>query len=229
LIALTRDADPHGPLDDDTRPLADLERLLDRWTDVLRAIITGTGIATLELDWLWATRRARKPLAEAFAGHPDYGRLTDADLDACIRRSSEPGNDRADRTRRSRAGACAAFRFDLEDLARGADPGAAALMSARSVFIGPAEPEGPYHRPKAPISPEAFAGFKDALTRLVALCAGAATDGPVERLRRDVLACGLNKSILRLLPAALAGRLEHELDALLASRGPGHGQPEEAS
>jgi hypothetical protein len=200
--------------------LADLERLLDRWADILRTVVAGTGVAAIEFDWLWATRRARKPLSEAFAEHPAYGHLADADLAGCIRKSSAPGDDGPERIRRSRAGACAAFRFNLEEVARRvrAGPGATKLAAARRVFLGPAEAEGPYHRPTLAIDNDANAGFREALQRSAKLSTGEPDDGVVERLWRGVIICGLNKSVLRLLSAAVAGQLDGEMDTLVAGR-----------
>lgn len=206
----------HAPDGGGAEVLADLERLLDRWSDILRAVVAGTGVAAIELDWLWATRHARKPLSDAFASHPAYGRLADADLDAAIARSSTPGAGAADRTRRSRAGACAAFRFNLEEIARRAD-GAGALVAARRVFLGPAEPDGPTHRPKLPINRDASAGFWEVLRRSAALSVNEPDDGPVERLWRAVVACGLNKAALRLLPASIVTLVEDDFDTEIAA------------
>jgi hypothetical protein len=210
--------------------LVDLRMLLERWVVILGDVIAGTGIPSIEFDWLWATRHARKPLSHAFLDDPAFGRLSDADLDACVRRSSAPGDSAAERTRRSRAGACAAFRFNLEEIARRAGPQAIALAAAKRVFIGPVEPRGPIHRPKVSVDADASAGFWEALRRSEALSAAAPEDGPVDRLWKGAFACGLNRSVLRLLPPGIAALLEGcDLDALLSRPGERRPEGEDAS
>lgn len=220
------DAVPRGRSVGAAEDLIGLRRLVDVWLVVLTSVVTGTGIAMIEFDWLWATRHARKPLSDALADDPDYGSLSDVELDACVRHSSAPGSSPAERTRRSRAGACAAFRFNLEHIARRASPEATDLAAARRVFIGPAERSAPYYHPKLPIDGAASAGFWEVLQRSDAMSANAPGDGLIDRLWKSVLACGVNKSVKRLLPTAIAALVEDDdLHTLLAQvRAGRHGQ-----
>jgi hypothetical protein len=200
---------------DATETLLDLKQLLERWSCVLRSLVVRTSVRAIELDWLWATCRARAALADALPEGSRYARLADVDFRRCVARSSAPGDLGADRIRRSRAGACAAFRFNLEELATRAGEMAITLAPARDVFVGPAGAESPHYPTQRTLGAGVLDGCKAALRRSKELSLPSPDDGHVEVLWREVFACGLNKSALRLLPKGVREDLERELDPMM--------------
>ncbi|HZF47693.1 MAG TPA: hypothetical protein VE093_03525 [Polyangiaceae bacterium] len=213
---------------DELSEVVDFQRLLSRWCEVLRSLVERTGILRIEFDWLWATRVARRPLAALPSLAGAYGPLADTDLERCIQASSVAGEDRSARIKRTRAGACAAFRFNLEELAsRAVAPTARGTLAvAREVFVGPAQKDPPY-RPKLPVDAPAFEGFREALRRGAETAQRAGKGDRVERLWAAVLGCGLQKEASRLLPRPMENQLRAEWGALVGAPAQDAGEGEE--
>jgi hypothetical protein len=190
--------------------LFDLGRMLERWQHVLKSLVERTGVPAIELDWLWATRQVRKQLPEALGETPEVSRLVAADLRTAIAASSSPGASRGDRTARTREGAAACIRFNIEELATRIAASEPALTTAREIFVGPADCKPPY-RPQAPVGEAAVDGFLKAWELSEERARPAPEDGRVERLWKDIFRCGLKTAALRLLPRKLEEALRVEL------------------
>jgi hypothetical protein len=188
-----------GPSEDASEELFDLRRMLARWLQVLESLVERTGIHAIELDWLWATYQVRKQLPEALGESPETSRLVSADKQAAIAGSSSPSPSGGNRIARTRAGAAACFRFNVEELATRGALASSLLTTAREVFVGPARPKPPYP-PQALIDAAAVNAFEEAWHLSQKQAQPSPEDGRVEQLWKAVFRCGLNKAALRLLP-----------------------------
>ncbi len=198
-LRLSLRAQARGHSEEAHGELFDLHRLLDRWLQVLKSLVDRTGVRTIELDWLWATHKVRKQLPEMLGSSPESSRLVSTDLQAAIAASSVPGPSRADRIARTRAGAGACIRFNIEELAtRTASPGPL-LTTARKVFVGPASSRPPYP-PQTPIDDAAVSAFEEAWNLSQRRAQPAPGDGRVESLWKGIFRCGVHKAALRILP-----------------------------
>jgi hypothetical protein len=195
--------------DEAREDLLDLRHLVDRWVRVLGSLVERTGIRAIELDWLWATCRVRRRLPESLGEGDWAARLLNTNLRATIASSSAPGSSRGERIARTRDGAAACLRFNIEELATRRGFTSTPLLTAREVFVGPASPEPPY-RPRAPLDDSAVAGFREALLLSGVQARLAPDDGEVDRLRKDVFRCALKKAVLRLLSRKLGDALQTE-------------------
>ncbi|WP_147451316.1 hypothetical protein [Corallococcus llansteffanensis] len=190
--------------------LLDLQRMLARWRQVLERLVERTGIRAIELDWLWATYQVRKQLTETLGQSTETSRLVSADLQTAIAGSSSPGQSQADRIARTRSGAAACFRFNVEELAsRGSSP-SPLLAMARTVFVGPARSKPPYP-PQILIDTAAVTAFEEVWHLARERVRPSPEDGHVERLWKGVFRCGLNKAALRLLPRKMEEALRGAL------------------
>lgn len=178
-----------------------VEALVSTWRDVLLRVAEGTGIASIELDWLWATVIQRRSIAVYLAERSDpFARslrgFATTSARELAKSSSARGSSRGERIQRARAGAAACFRFNLASW-DGGDP---ALADASRIFLGEAAPDAP-HRPRADVGPEALRGFEEVLRRsAVAAAAVRETPPGLEHVGDAVAARAHRRGALRLLP-----------------------------
>ena len=170
--------------------------LVGEWAEVLARIVRSTGLASLEVDWLWATCMERRPLALALEGKAVDARFLEQEKKALAHQSSIQGEELKHRLARSRRGAAAAFRFNLEVLVA-AHP---SLQRAHQVFLGPVkDPVASPARPLATAGPEALEGFREALRLTARRSAYCSPDDLIETLWARVFSAALIQEVARLL------------------------------
>lgn len=210
--------------DPDPNPSADARRdeiqaLVAEWSEVLVDVVVGTGIRAIEWDWLWATCKPRHLLA-TYLGKTggrvmaDTARWVEAKRRVLAKATSKPGAAVADRIGRTRAGAGACLRFNLQNWVSISEE----LAAAHRVFVGAAHPQPPY-QPAAPVDPAALDGFRHAVRRAASARATAPLAGAAH-LRAEVAHCAVRSAVLRLLPRQDRLQLEKEWDALTAGGRP---------
>lgn len=199
--------------DDDVRKTV-LDLVAD-WTETLRRVVTGTKIAAIELDWLWATCPARQPLAKYLGElgaqiQNQAAHWVETSRKKLVKATAVPGTSRGERIERSRAGAAACFRFNLEEWT----PTSPELAKAHGVFLDAARIDPPY-RPLVEPDEEGLVGFREVLRRSIGRDETAGERDLVARLRADVARGAVKKSVARLLPRKEEQRLLHEWPALI--------------
>lgn len=212
------EAEPDPVTDDDPDDRhAEILALVRDWAKVLSDVATATGIAAIEWDWLWATCKPRRFLATYLgktggAVMAETARWVEEKRRVLAKGTSKPGATASERTGRTRTGAGACLRFNLQSwVAISAD-----LAAAHRVFVGPAYPQPPY-QPVASVDPAALDGFRHAMRR--AARARAAAPRGVEHIRAEVAYCAVRSAVLRLLPRQTELQLEKEWDDLTADGG----------
>ncbi|RKH72961.1 hypothetical protein [Corallococcus aberystwythensis] len=205
----------HSPEDalvdrlDRNRRMKQLLALIDGWARILGRISEGTGLPDIEADWLWATCIARRPLARLLleVGMGD-ARFQEVDKSILLAKTSVPGDASKERTARSRKGAAAALRFNLEALL----PRNAKLAPAHHVFLGPVrDPREAPALPARPVTDEALWGFREVLRLSSRPAESVERESPLEALWTQVFEAALKKAVARLLPTAYRKQLEQDL------------------
>lgn len=201
------------PDDDPDERHAEILALVREWAKVLADVAAATGIAAIEWDWLWATCKARRLLATYLGRTGDEvmaetARWVETKRRALAKATSKPGAVVADRIIRTRTGAGACLRFNLESWASAS----AELAPAHRVFVGPADPRPPY-QPVTSVDSAALDGFRHAVRLAVRALAAAPRVG-VARVRAEVAHCAVRSAVLRLLPRQAELQLKQEWDEL---------------
>src|SRR5690554_1084893 len=176
--------------------------LIDHWCAFWTSINKRTNRRELELYWLWATCKARRPLtflmedwaAEALEGiHDHLGLYLEGQKKALAKHVS--ADRKASDDSRTKASAC--LRFDIEYFSR--SEVRIDLAAIYAVFIGPT-------KPKAPYIPTAKLGGREVEHCLEILEISAKRprhrERPLEALETDVLRCAIMKAVDRMFPCA---------------------------
>ena len=187
--------------------VATLMALVQEWAGILVRISRSTCLPSLEVDWLWATCKERRELAQALQGHPVDARFLEQNKNALIQSASVQDPDNDARIARSRRGAAACFRFNLEVLAATSP----ALRRAHHVFLGPvADPNASPARPAAEVGAEEVEGFRETLRLSARRSSDNRDENPSERLWSAVFGAALVKGVARLLPSRPRAAVERD-------------------
>ncbi len=196
----------------------DMLALVAEWSRILADIVATTGVPAIERAWLWATCAARRPLARYLGAIgarviAATARWSEEARRVLVQMTETPGGSAADRTARTRSGAGACFRFNLNCCAgtrRGDE-----LVDACEVFLGPAHDQAPY-RPVNPVTPAALDGFRAVLRYSASAATAVPPEDAVAHLRAKVIGCALKSAVLRILPRQAELQLEREWDEIVS-------------
>lgn len=198
---------------DSARRMEALLALVDEWARILGRIAASTELPDIEADWLWATCVARRDVARLLAavGVGDE-RFRQVDKSLLAARTSESGDEARDRTKRSRRGTAAAFRFNLEALL----PGHPELAPAHRVFLGPIRDAGEAPPcPALPVTAKALHGFRETVRQSAS---ADAFEGPLSALWSKVLRVAVKKAVARLLPPGPREQVERDWKELVGTQ-----------
>jgi hypothetical protein len=185
---------------DFSKRMRELLELVETWAGILARAVQSTGLASLEVDWLWATVVERRPIAQVLEGASVDPRFLEVKKRELTRLASVPGKTGPERLARSRRGVAACFRFNLEALVSEPHPG---LAEAHRIFLGPvSDPDESPARPARPVTPEGLSQFRHALAEMERRTGLGSREEWVEKLWANVFKAALNREVTRLLPAA---------------------------